>query len=94
MRALNDILEHEVLGQTARYERFMADLMFFVASGKHIDPEKSPRFAEQVEKVYSNSFKKPQKPRTAAEVKEYILSRIRELRGVKNDGSAEAERKD
>lgn len=83
-----------MLGQTARYERFMADLMFFVASGKHIDPEKSPRFAEQVEKVYRNPFKKPQKPRTAAEVKEHILTRIRELRGVKKCGSTETERKD
>ena len=91
---MNEILEHEVLGQTARFERFMADLMFFVASGKHIDPERSPRFAEQVEKVYGNPFTKPQKQRTAAEVKEHILTRIRELRGVKNDGSAEAERKD
>lgn len=68
--------------------------MFFVASGKQIDPERSPRFAEQVEKVFKNPFKKPQKARTAAEVKEHILTRIRELRGVKKRGSAETERKD
>ena len=83
-----------MLGQTARYERYMAELMFFVASGKQIDPDRSPRFNEQVEKIYGNPFKKPQKPRTAKEIKDHILTRIRELRGVKKSGSAEAERED
>ena len=77
------------MGQTARFERYMADLMHFVASGRKIDPEKSPKFITQIEKMYRNPFEKKDL-RSADEIKAHIIGRIKELRRVKKDGSAEA----
>lgn len=71
----------------------MADLMWFVASGQKIDPERSPRFITQIEKMYKNPFKEKDL-RSAAEIKAHIIGRIRKLRGVKKDGSAAAGRED
>lgn len=63
--------------------------MYFVASGQKIDPERSPRFITQIEKMYRNPFQEKDM-RSAAEIKAHIIGRIRELRGVKEDGSAAA----
>jgi hypothetical protein len=80
LRALTYLVEHETGGQGARFERFVADLMFHIAGGQHIDTERTQRFSEQLEKLYENPFEKKKKPQTAAEIKGYILGKIRALR--------------
>lgn len=67
--------------------------MHFVASGRKIDPEKTPRFITLIEKIFKNPFKK-QDLRSAEEIKAHIKNRIHELRGGKKDGSADAGGKD
>lgn len=81
MRALADLVEYEANGQRARFERFMAELMFRIAGGEHIDTECTKRFGEQLDVIYANPFEKKAKPMTASEIKDHILSKIRELRG-------------
>lgn len=80
MRALADLVDHEANGQQARFERFMADMIFFLAGGQHIDTERTARFGEQLDKLYENPFEKKKQPQTAAEIKAYILGKVRALR--------------
>lgn len=78
-RALTSLVEYETGGQTARFERFMADLMFYVAGGQHIDTERSGRFTDQLDRLYSNPFAKKM-PTGVEEIKDYIRGKIRALR--------------
>lgn len=56
-------------------------MLFWIASGKHIDPEKSPKYSEILEDLYRNPFEDAQKkPMTAAEIKQHLLQKIRETR--------------
>ena len=79
MRSLARLLQHNVLGQTARFERFAAGLLFKLAAGQKIDPEKSEPFSAQVETIYSNPFEEQKKaePMTAAEIKSYLLEKMK-----------------
>lgn len=76
MKALGHLLEHDVFGQTARFERFTADLLFKIAAGIRIDPDKSSDFRHHVQEAFRNPFDiiVPQ-PYTAAEIKDYIITK-------------------
>lgn len=68
-----------MLGQTARFERFISRMMFILASGQHIDPDKTEDFSGQVEAAYKNPFEVMQtkrQPKTTEEIKQYILCRL------------------
>ena len=80
LRALGYILEHESLGQTARFERFAAGLLHLIAAGQKIDPDKTPKFSAQVDEVYRNPFIQEEKPMTADEIKQHIVDVIHELK--------------
>ena len=63
-----------MLGHTARYERFVAQMVYVLAGGKHIDMERVPNFSSQIEEMYENPFaKKAPQPQTAKEIKEHVL---------------------
>lgn len=79
MRALAELLKHEVLGQRARYERYTADLLYMIAAGVKIDTSKVERFGTIVDKVYENPFIVSKEPKTAAEVKQYLIGKIDQL---------------
>ena len=67
-------------GQRARFERFAADLLFTIASGKHIDDVRSVRFGKILDELYANPFeKKAKQPQTKAEITEYISKKISDL---------------
>ena len=67
-----------MIGQTARFERYITNLLYVVAAGRRIDPDIVEPFIHQVEDVYRNPFKEPEKPMTAEEIKQYILRRLQE----------------
>lgn len=77
-------MEYEANGIHARFERFMADMLFYVAGGSHIDMERTGRFSDQLETFYANPFQvsnvKQTAEMSAEEIKQYILGKIRELR--------------
>lgn len=97
MRALSALVEHEALGQRARFERYAASMLYAIAAGIKIDTDRVERFGAQVDKVYANPFvTKKQEPRTAAEIKAHLIERIDELLsgGVETHGSDDAGRED
>lgn len=52
-------------------------MLYIIATGNKADTDKTPRFADIVEEIYKNPFEKEkEKPKTAAEIKFYILKRI------------------
>jgi len=66
------------MGQTARWQRFCADMLYAIAAGRHIDTDRTPKFWPQVDEVYRNPFRKEkQQPKTAEEIKEHMLQLIR-----------------
>ena len=79
MRALTELLKHEVLGQRARYERYTADLLYMIAAGMKIDTNKVERFGALVDMVYGDPFKEPEKPMSAADVKRHLIEKIDRL---------------
>lgn len=72
------IMQHEALGQRARYERFMASMIYALAAGKKIDTARSKPFSELIDEVYANPFKnrRPEKEMSAQEIKDYIVSKL------------------
>ena len=52
-----------------------------VAAGMKIDTNKAERFGAIIDRVYENPFSepKPKEPKTAAEVKQYLIDKIDEL---------------
>ena len=73
-------MQHERIGPRARFERYAADMLFWIASGKHIDDEKSPRFEEFIDSIYRNPFGEKKKPMTAKDIKQHVLQKIQEAR--------------
>lgn len=67
-----------MVGQRARFERYAAEMLFRIASGQHIDAEKSPRFGQIVDEVYQNPFVKREKPMSAEDIRKYTLRKVRE----------------
>lgn len=68
-----------MLGQHARFERFVADMLFHIAAGERIDASRSKRFGEIVDQVYKNPYAEAPKEMTAEEIKNYIVSRLEDL---------------
>ena len=66
-----------MLSQQARFERFIAEMAWVIASGQHIDPSRVERFSAQVEEVYKNPFIKQNKM-TAEAIKERLVKRLLE----------------
>ena len=89
MRALTMLLEHDVLGQRGRFERFAAEMLYIMAAGAHIDTNRVERFGVQLDEIYRNPFEKKEQPMTAAEIKRYIIKRL-----VGTDGLTESGGKD
>jgi len=67
-----------VVGQRARFERYAAEMLFIIASGQHVDAEKSPRFGTIVDEIYRNPFVKREKPMSAEDIRQYTLRKVRE----------------
>ena len=79
--ALQKLLEREMLGQEARYERFMAQMVYILAAGRKIDMERTESFGAQVDQAFKNPFsakREKEMPRTAAEIKQYVLKLLEE----------------
>ena len=79
MRSLFRLVQRETMGQRARFERFAANMLYMIASGRNIDTDRVETFGAQLDEIYANPFgaKKEKGPQTAAEVKDYILDKIR-----------------
>lgn len=80
LTSLGDLLEHETMGQRARFERFAADMLYTIAAGAKVDTNRVTRFGVQLEEVYRNPFrKKAPELKTAAEIIQHVCDRIDEL---------------
>jgi len=53
-------------------------MLFVIASERHIDDEKTPRFGTIVDEVYQNPFAKREKPMSAEDIRQYTLRKVRE----------------
>ena len=73
-------MDHETNGQRARFERWIAEMIYVIASGEKIDSDRTERFGALLEKIYENPFDKKKKPMTAGEIKDYVLDKISKLR--------------
>lgn len=78
LESLGRLLEHEVVGQRARFERYAADMLFMLASGQRVDAEKTPRFVTIVDEIYRNPFVRREKPMSAEDIRKYTLRKVRE----------------
>ena len=68
-----------VYGQTPRFERFMASMIYAIAAGTKIDTARSEPFSMQLEEIYSNPFRRrPAGPQTRQEIEQYIIKRLTE----------------
>ena len=79
------------MSQSGRFERFVAQMVYILAGGRHIDMDATPGFSAQLDEVYANPFEKKQPmPQTAEEITSYVLNLVeRRL----TDGSDDAGRK-
>ena len=50
-----------------------------IAAGMRIDTNKVERFGALVDRIYSDPFKGPDKPMTAAEIKQHLIDKIDQL---------------
>ena len=59
----------------------MAQMMYVLAAGKHIDADRTEGFMEQVHEVYANPFEKKRRKTnemSAEEIKQYVLNLLEE----------------
>lgn len=54
----------------------MADLLYVLACGGHVDSNNATRFADIVDRVYKNPFEENKGPQTTAEITQYILQKL------------------
>lgn len=79
LRSLWRLMTHEVFGQTARFQRFAASMLFAIAGGQKIDLDRSEPFSRQIEDIYRNPFqRRAAGPQTRKEIEEYIIRRLTE----------------
>lgn len=86
------LLHRNMFSQQARFERYTASLLHIMAAGEKIDTDRTEKFVNQVDEIYQNPFEirgKKSEQMTAAEIREYTLRKIRELKGKQN-GSSES----
>ncbi len=80
------------MGAHARAERFVANMVYWIAAKRQIDPDATPMFREQLDEVYANPFeklKKKKQPQTFAEIREYVIGLLEGTHGS-DDNSREA----
>jgi hypothetical protein len=60
----------------------MAELMYVLAGGQHIDTDRMKRFVDQLDELYANPFSlvKMSKDMSAQEIKDHIREKIRKRR--------------
>lgn len=80
------LLEHDVIGQRARFERFAAEMLYMIAAGARIDTNRVDRFGIQLDEIYRNPFEKKEQPMTAEEIKRYIIKRLVGTDGLTEPG--------
>lgn len=74
LRSLSRLLEHQVYGQTARWERFMANVAYVIATGAKLDTKRAEPFSNQIDDIFRNPFEEKKKqPQTAQEIVDYVL---------------------
>ena len=73
------MIEHDVVGQTARFERYVADKVYAVASGMKLDPDRNMRFGEIVDELYKNPFKAKEEKMSAKDIIDYYMERLSEV---------------
>ena len=79
LRSLWRLMAHEVYGQTARFQRFAASMLFAIAGGRKIDLDRTEPFSRQIDDIYRNPFpRRAAGPQTRKEIEEYILKRLTE----------------
>ncbi len=74
--ALARLVQYEALGQRARFERYVADMLYTIASGAKLDTQQTQRFSSIAESIFENPFarrKRRRQPKTAEEVKQYVF---------------------
>lgn len=60
----------------------MAEMIYILASGEHIDADRTERFGAQLEEVFANPFARAQRSKkmSSTEIKDYVLEKIAKLR--------------
>ena len=72
-------MEHEVYGQTARFQRYAASMLYAIAGGQKIDMNRTEPFGRQIEDIYRNPFRRRGVGlQTRKEIEEYIIRRLTE----------------
>lgn len=84
------LLQRDVFGQRARWERYTANLLYVIASGQKIDENRAPQFGELLDEVYANPFEERIKePTTTAEITAKICDDIKTLlAGMEEDNGS------
>ena len=68
------------MGQTARFQRYTAELLRVIAAGQRIDPDKSTQFSEILREIYRNPFeKKAPELQTSDEILSYLVQRMEDI---------------
>ena len=79
LRSLWRLMAHEVYGQTARFQRFAASMLYAIAGGRKIDLDRTEPFGRQIEDIYRNPFRRRGVGlQTRKEIEEYIIRRLTE----------------
>jgi len=79
LRSLGRLMAHEVYGQTARFQRYAASMLYAIAGGRKIDLDRTEPFGRQIEDIYRNPFpRRASGPQTRKEIEEYIIRRLTE----------------
>ena len=65
-----------MLGQTARFERFAADMLYMIASGRKYDMDAVEMFGKQVDEVWKNPFGGKEHKLTTEEIVNGIIGKL------------------
>ena len=84
------LLQRDVFGQRARWERYTANLLYVIASGQKIDANMATQFGELLDEVYANPFEERiNEPTTTAEITAKICDDIKTLlAGMEEDNGS------
>ena len=79
LRSLWRLMVHEVYGQTARFQRYAASMLYAIAGGQKIDMNRTEPFGRQIDDIYRNPFQRRGVGlQTRKEIEEYIIRRLTE----------------
>lgn len=68
-----------MLGQTARFERFAADMLYTIAAKRSFDADAVEMFGKQVDEVWKNPFKEKIPELTTEEIVEGIIGKLQAM---------------